>query len=299
MSLQVLILAAGLGTRLRPLTERMPKPLVPLVDASVLAHQVRLARTLGNVPLHVNAHYLAEQIQQAAPQLGIGRVWVEQPEILGTGGPLHRMWAEGERGELLVLNGDCYSHFDLPGFVARARSAGAPCALLARSFPKVDTLRIASDGRLVGIANRFGPAQAPQSATFTGTAWYSAAAWRDIRAEERDIRDFWKRFITDGRAPWVQVDSENTSWIDMGDAIGLLAAVQCRLSELSIVNWVDSLHPMAHAVPEQWSGAVVHAGAQIGSGAVLRNSLLLPGAVVAPGEMVVNQIRAQDIQWQV
>ena len=54
-SLNVLILAAGLGTRLRPLTNDVPKPLVP----------VRKARAIGNVRLHANAHYLAEQVVEA------------------------------------------------------------------------------------------------------------------------------------------------------------------------------------------------------------------------------------------
>ena len=59
-SLNVLILAAGLGTRLRPLTNDMPKPLVPVVDASILDLQARKARLIGNIRLHANAHYLAE-----------------------------------------------------------------------------------------------------------------------------------------------------------------------------------------------------------------------------------------------
>lgn len=298
MGLSVLILAAGLGSRLRPLTEQMPKPLVPLVDASVLAHQVRLARTLGDVPVHVNAHYLSGQIIAAAPALGITKVWVEQPEILGTGGPLQRMWAEGERGELLVLNGDCYSHFDLPSFVRRARASGASCALLARSFPQVDTLRINPEGHLSGIANRFGPVQDALSATFTGTSWYSPEAWENIRAAERDIRDYWERLVLSGCSPWVDMAAAETSWIDMGDPAGLMAAVQCRLAELTMRNWVDASHPCAVSVPDSWEQSVVHAGAQVGNGAVLKQTILFPGARVEAGEIVVRQIRAQGVLWQ-
>ena len=61
--LHVLILAAGLGTRLKPLTDSCPKPLVPVVDASILEHQVRFVKTLGDVTLHVNAHHLAEKLE--------------------------------------------------------------------------------------------------------------------------------------------------------------------------------------------------------------------------------------------
>ena len=85
-SLNVLILAAGLGTRLRPLTNDMPKPLVPVVDASILDLQAQKARAIGNIRLHANAHYLAEQVVAAGEKLGFEKVWVELPDILGTAG---------------------------------------------------------------------------------------------------------------------------------------------------------------------------------------------------------------------
>lgn len=69
-SLNVLILAAGLGTRLRPLTNDVPKPLVPVVDASILDLQARKARAIGNIRLHANAHYLADQVVAAGKTLG-------------------------------------------------------------------------------------------------------------------------------------------------------------------------------------------------------------------------------------
>lgn len=301
--LHVLVLAAGLGTRLRPLTLEMPKPLVPLVDAPTLAHQARLAAGLGKVLLHVNAHWLAERIVQEAPAMGFGRVWVEEPEILGTGGPIQRMWSEGVRGELLVLNGDCYTNPDLAGFVERSRASGASCALLARRFAKVDTLRITKNGHLSGIANRFGPVDDAQHATFTGISWYSADAWSAIRSTERDVREFWKRLVDEGKAPRVEIADDGLPWIDMGDPEGLWNAVQCRLSELDTQaqngNWVEPGHTLARSVPASWRHSVVHAGADVDATAVLIDSVLLPGAQVGAHETVVREIRAKDIAWKI
>ena len=121
-SLNVLILAAGLGTRLRPLTNDMPKPLVPVVDASILDLQARKARAIGHIRLHANAHYLADQVVAAGKKLGFEKVWVELPEILGTAGPLKRIYNEGYRGGLLIMNGDAYCNFDLTAFVRNAQA---------------------------------------------------------------------------------------------------------------------------------------------------------------------------------
>ena len=110
--LNVLILAAGLGTRLRPLTNEIPKPLVRVYDKSILEIQMERAKSLGDIRLHANAHYLAEQIVSEGERLGFERVW-EEPEILGTAGPLRRIYAAGYRGGLLIMNGDAYCNFDL------------------------------------------------------------------------------------------------------------------------------------------------------------------------------------------
>ena len=124
-SLNVLILAAGLGTRLRPLTNDVPKPLVPVVDASILDLQARKARLIGNIRLHANAHYLADQVVAAGKTLGFEKVWVELPDILGTAGPLKRIYNEGYRGGLLIMNGDAYCDFDLKTFVKNAQERAA------------------------------------------------------------------------------------------------------------------------------------------------------------------------------
>ena len=120
--LNVLILAAGLGTRLRPLTNEIPKPLVRVYDKSILEIQMERAKSLGDIRLHANAHYLAEQIVREGERLGFEQVW-EEPEILGTAGPLRRIYAAGYRGGLLIMNGDAYCNFDLKKFVANAQAA--------------------------------------------------------------------------------------------------------------------------------------------------------------------------------
>lgn len=278
--LNVLILAAGLGTRLRPLTSDVPKPLVPVVDKSILEQQAIKARAIGNVRLHANAHYLADQIVTEGERLGFEKVWVE-PEILGTAGPLKRIYNEGYRGGLLIMNGDAYCSFDLKAFVENAKRAFAAAsegsapgvALLAVDFPKVNTFRVNEEGRLVGVAGRFGSEEGA-AATFSGVSYYSDEALARIADGEFDIREFWKQEITAGRPPFVDMSQMNATWIDMGSPEGLWDATAARLSELGVDRWSgDSV------VVDAAKRSVVFAGAEVGKGDVVENEIRGPGFV--------------------
>jgi len=279
--LNVLILAAGLGTRLRPLTSEIPKPLVRVYDKSILEIQMERAKSLGDVRLHANAHYLADQIVSEGKRLGFEKVWVETPEILGTAGPLRRIYAAGYRGGLLIMNGDAYCNFDLGAFVRNARNR-SEVALLAVDFPKVNTFRVGADGCLAGVAGRFG-ADTGTAATFSGISWYSDEALARIRDGEFDIREFWKQEIAAGRAPFVDMSQLHATWIDMGSPEGLMAAVEARLVECG----------------RDKNEAVVEPGVVIPDGVKIAHSVIFKGAEIQPGETIENEIRGKGFKWVV
>ena len=293
--LNVLILAAGLGTRLRPLTEDMPKPLVPVVDKSILEIQALRARQLGNVRLHANAHYLAEQVIAEGNRLGFEKVW-EEPEILGTAGPLKRIYNEGYRGGLLVMNGDAYCCFDLNSFMEHSRNSDCDVALLAVEFPQVNTFRVDGDGHLAGVAGRFG-SEDGKPATFSGVSWYSDAALARIRDGEFDIREFWKQELAAGRPILVDCSQMDATWIDMGSPAGLKAACDARLEELGLSNWCGG--QVAGEVRALVSGrSVVQNGVKIPASARIENSILFEGAAVEAGETVKDEIRGRGFSWK-
>ena len=289
--LNVLILAAGLGTRLRPLTNEIPKPLVRVFDKSILEIQVDRAKSLGEVRLHANAHYLAEQVVCAGERLGFEKVWVE-PEILGTAGPLKRIYNEGYRGGLLIMNGDAYCCFDLKKFIANARAAyeagkadgsnRGEVALLAVDFPKVNTFRVGADGCLAGVAGRFG-SEGGTAATFSGISWYSDDALARIRDGEFDIREFWKQEIAAGRAPFVDMSQLHATWIDMGNPEGLMAATDARKEKLG----------------RDKNESVIAPSVKVPASAKIVHSILFDGAEIADGEIVENEIRGKEFKWVV
>ena|GEM_PF-520357 len=297
--LSALILAAGLGTRLKPYTDRVPKPLVPVVDRSILEHQVAALHDLRTrLPLqniYVNAHHLAAQIEEASHLLGIDHVFVEYPQILGTGGPLRRVYDFGWRDELLILNGDNYHAFDLGTFVEAARASGAPFALLCVDHEPTNVLHCNAAGRVCGREGKYAVDVCERKLTFSGVAWYSGAALARIREDDFNVVDFWKREAEAGRLPLAYSQQCDRTWIDMGTPAGLFKACLARMNELGVDRWVS---PQADCAEAQIGpGVVVSSDTQIASGARLEQCLLLPGATVAKNALVSKIVLGPDFEW--
>ena len=131
------VLAAGLGTRLRPLTDLRPKALVPVGGVPLLdAALARLSPTTGTGPQHlaVNAHHHAGQVVDAVR--GRAHVAVEEPEALGTAGALGalRGWLDGR--DVLVTNADAWMPAGPAALDALARGwDGVRCRLLCAPVP--------------------------------------------------------------------------------------------------------------------------------------------------------------------
>ena len=137
MAATAFILAAGLGTRLRPLTLQTPKPLLPVRGRPMLDHALAHVRRYGHSDVIVNAYHLSEQIVAwAADKPGV-TVVVEAPAVLGTGGGLRNarhLLAE----RFVVLNGDILCDVDLG-------------QLWAEDAPAVMAVRAQEDGRHTGV----------------------------------------------------------------------------------------------------------------------------------------------------
>ncbi len=176
---RAMVLAAGYGTRLRPLTDRLPKPLVPVLGRPLLARVVEGLRAAGARRIAINSHHLPEQIARCVEQLALTDHACEyrllhEPAILGTGGALVNARAFLDQGEPFLLhNGDVLTDLDLRALVAAHRADGALVTLALADDPATNSVLLAPDGTVLDINGRHAVAAAAGEArllTYTGVA---------------------------------------------------------------------------------------------------------------------------------
>jgi MurNAc alpha-1-phosphate uridylyltransferase len=119
-----MLLAAGRGERLRPLTDTTPKPMLRVAGEPLLARQLRTLRAAGYTDVVINLHHLGEQIEAAfgdGRDLGLDIRYSREPRLLETGGGIVNALPLLGIEPFLVLNGDIYTDFPfeaLPGALA-------------------------------------------------------------------------------------------------------------------------------------------------------------------------------------
>src|ERR1700694_2758291 len=117
--MRAMVLAAGLGTRLRPLTYEVPKPMVPVLDRPVMAHIVDLLDRHGFGDVIANLHYFPDTIRD---YFGDRLEYMYEEELLGTAGGVRncRDFLVAD-GAFLIISGDALTDIDLRPLVERAR----------------------------------------------------------------------------------------------------------------------------------------------------------------------------------
>lgn len=136
--MKAMILAAGLGTRLRPLTDTIPKPLLPVEGTPLIVWNLLLLRAGGIRDVIINLHYLGNMIEKA---IGDGSRWdmhvrySHEPELLGTGGGLKAAEWFFEKQPFLVINGDTLIDLNVKALMKFHRAHGGVATLVLRDDP--------------------------------------------------------------------------------------------------------------------------------------------------------------------
>ncbi len=316
--MKAVVLVGGEGTRLRPLTETIPKPLLPLVDRPFLDHVLDRLTRHGVHEVVLSSSYLEETFRDFIRRRhGDPRVaWITEEVPLGTAGAVVNALDLVEDGPFLVLNGDILTDLDLSALVAfhRERRAQATIALVrvrdARPYGLVGT-----DGRGRVLEFREKPSEPVSGLVNAGTYVLepeALAGWP--RGEAVSIeRQVFPALIEAGR-PVFGFPSGEAYWLDVGTPESYLRAhfdlLAGRMRQLSypapfvapgarvdlrahLGRWVVVGAGAAVGPEAEVDDSVVHPGAEVGPGARVSGSIVGPRAVVGPGATLVDSVLAE------
>jgi aminoglycoside/choline kinase family phosphotransferase/dTDP-glucose pyrophosphorylase len=152
--MKALVLAAGLGTRLRPFSEHTPKPLFTLDGRPLLGRIIDQLIAAGARTIAVNTHHLAEQIEAylAAEPFAARIILRHEPAILGTGGAIRNTADIWGTAPFVVVNGDVATDIDLAAVYRYHTGHGQPVTLVMRDDPAFNTVSVDAHGNVVDFS---------------------------------------------------------------------------------------------------------------------------------------------------
>ena len=263
-----MVLCAGLGTRLRPLTDERAKPMVPVGDRPALAHVVARVRLAVASRIVVNVHHRPEDVRAWAEPEGIAVS--HERELLGTAGGVARAGVLLGEGDVLVWNGDILSELDPRELVAAHGGPGATLAVQARPAGE-GNVGFTDDGRIVRLRREsFGPEA--HGGDFLGIHVLGAALRALLPERGCLVGDVYLPALRRGE----RLDAYVTAapFVDVGSIAEYLAANARWLASRGLPSWA---HPTA-SVNASIDGSVIGEGAVVDAPALA--SVVWPGTHV-------------------
>ncbi len=287
--MRAVVLAAGRGERLRPLTETLPKPLLPLRGRPILSHTLDQLAAVGCEAAAINLHHLGEQIPEALGDewQGMPLVYSREKELLGTLGALAalRDFLEPAK-EILLVNGDSLCRWPFQAMLRRHRRRSSLATLLFATGADPERfgggVGLDKEGRVVdfGLAER--SPEALRRHVFAGAHVLSPVLLNGLEVQPSGIvRDLYVPMLADG-AP-IEAVLSRRSWHDLGTPgrylAGALHPPRGRWWKPES-SWTSAEANIDESAKVESS--VIEEGVQVAAGCEIRHSLLLPGSRLAP-----------------
>ncbi len=310
-------MAAGLGTRLRPITQEIPKPVVPVCNRPIVEHLVRLLARHGASEVIANLHWFPDTVEAAlrdVGDLGVEMSYRREEELLGTAGGVRNVadfLTGGDEDVFLVLAGDALTDADLTALAAAHRANGGVATLGVTKVADVSEYGVIitdADGRIQGFQEKPDPAEALSDLVNCMVYAFSPEIFDYFPADDPvDFAlDLFPALLEHG-VPF-HVHELGTYWNDIGTlreyVTGNLDALEGAVSldlggtlldgsggDYSVEGRVLADHGVEIGAGAELTGPVVIGpGARIGEGAKVKESVLLAGAEVPAGSFLARAV---------
>jgi mannose-1-phosphate guanylyltransferase len=285
-----MVLCAGYGTRLRPLTDELAKPLMPVGDRPVLGHVIEMLAGAGVERVVVNTHHRAPDFDRDVEVLSPNVQVVHESRILGTAGGLSNAANALGAGDVVVWNGDIIAaDLDLTAVIKNRPLSGAEALWVVAPLPLgAGTVGLNVEGDIVRLrGERFG--REVSGADFLGIQVMSAELRAKLPQEGCLVTDVALPLLR--RAGRIATFSFRGDWDDVGTPEALLRANFRWLDRRGLAAWCAADARLDGEVRLERS--LVGAGSAIRGAGIVRESVVFPGAELrAPNERAIAARRA-------
>ncbi len=273
------ILSAGLGERLRPITNHIPKPLLPILGKPALQYVIERASAIGVKKIGINLHYKKELITDwllSSNLIDLHRITLfYEKRLLGTGGALKNAADFLRISHFLVYNSDIFSDIDLERLIEYHFSGNYIATLAIHDNSEYNSILIDEKGFLNGISKTKHPLTTNLYA-FTGIAIYSPDFLKFLPDGFSSVVTGWLDAISNGaKIACLQFNGHN--WSDIGTPSAYASTI---IKELKTLGESIYIHPSINNIRdiEIEGNIVIEKDSTIQNGTYLKNCILLPGA---------------------
>lgn len=277
-----MVLAAGLGTRLLPITGKFPKPLVPVLDVPNILHSFYLLKRAGIVDIVLNLHHLADQLEGF---LGKGEKWglnlsfSKETQLLGTGGGVKKAEPFFEGQSFVLVNCDFLSDLDLMPYIQRHQARGALATMVLHQNPKVQRhyseVGVDEAGNLCSLPRCHTKAPA-RTGIFTGIHFLAPETLKHLEPVPSGINDKLYPVLMQGEPERVFGEfTSNAYWYDTGEVETLWSASMRSLARLPTSRVLRDFIDEIGQIEEREKGIWVPKGMKLPPGVKLNAPALL------------------------
>lgn len=271
-----MVLAAGLGTRLRPLTDELPKPLLPFGDRCLLEHAFALLRGSGlGSRVVVNTHHLPEAFERRRSSFTVDVVLCHEPTLLGTAGGIRNARRHFDDGPIVCLTGDIVLDTFPRDLLASAASSGGMVLAVVRQPLGSGSVGLGEDGRVVRLRGRtFGREVA--GASYVGLMALGSRTLDELPGQGCYIGDYALPLLARGGRV-ATVDYPGRVYV-LGDDVESYVAENLKWISRSAPSdsWLGAGVMLAPNVTIE--GSLIGAGARIEGEGRVQRCLVFPGA---------------------
>jgi len=293
--MQAMLLAAGLGTRLWPLTDLRPKPIVPVANKPLGAFAMEHLARGGVSRIIANTHPQPEKVEtvlKAACPEGVELLFSREAELLGTGGGLRkaRPLFAASQSSVIVMNGDTLFAPDLARALAEHESRGAVATMILRRTPEPARFGAIGVDRTGCVRSLLGTPPREdvcEELMFTGVHILSPLAFAAMPESGCVIRSAYRRWVDEAALVLGIVDE--SPWADLG-TIAEYHRVNLELASGSL-TWPGVSACDGCILPDGLAGSAQIRRSVVGEGARLEPGVCLDRCVVWPGVVVDRSAR--------